>query len=323
LPSLSAATAQPALERVTDVDAVLPAWSQLARRSGNLFATPEWLLRWWRHFGQGEMQLWLAADGGTPRALLPLYLDGAELRFLGHGQGDELGPVAAPADRRWAARALGRLLARPEIAWRSFEGRDLPGEVPWTELTGAEVTERTSSPVLRLEGLDWERFLASRGRNFRAQARARERRLAARGGRVRLADDPARLDGDLDVLFSLHQARWGRHARELVERSGAFHRDFAAAALKRGWLRLRLLELQGRPAAALLSYRFGDEEWFYQGGRDPAFDREAPGLTLHLYAIRSALHDGLRAYRFLRGDEPYKRRFADHDAPVVTVHRQR
>jgi CelD/BcsL family acetyltransferase involved in cellulose biosynthesis len=35
-------------------------------------------------------------------------------------------------------------------------------------------------------------------------------------------------------------------------------------------------------------------------------------------AIRGALEDGLREYRFLRGDEPYKYRFADGDRGLET-----
>jgi CelD/BcsL family acetyltransferase involved in cellulose biosynthesis len=316
----SAATAQLSLDRVTDIAAVLPRWSALAERSGNLFATPEWLTCWWRHFGRGDAQLWLASADGEPRVLLPLYVEAGVLRFIGHGHSDVLGPVTEPRFRQAGAAILRQLLEDDRVAWTSFEGHDLPDDVPWATLTGAKVKRRTASPILRLEGLDWDGYLASRSRNFRAQARARERRLAPRGLRVRICDDPAQLERDLDDLFELHLARWGpRDARAVVDRGRTFFREVAAVALERGWLRLCILELDGRPAAALLNFRFGGEEWFYQGGRDPRFAREGPGFVLHLHAIRSAIRDGVRSYRFLRGDELYKRRFASDDAGVVTI----
>jgi CelD/BcsL family acetyltransferase involved in cellulose biosynthesis len=37
------------------------------------------------------------------------------------------------------------------------------------------------------------------------------------------------------------------------------------------------------------------------------------------HAIREAHRDGLATYRLLRGDEPYKYRWATSDEPVATV----
>jgi CelD/BcsL family acetyltransferase involved in cellulose biosynthesis len=54
----------------------------------------------------------------------------------------------------------------------------------------------------------------------------------------------------------------------------------------------------------------------YQAGRDPAL--AGAGLVLHAHAIRAAQADGLREYRFLRGGEAYKLRFADADRGVRT-----
>jgi CelD/BcsL family acetyltransferase involved in cellulose biosynthesis len=299
---------------------MLPTWSSLAEQSGNLFATPEWLLGWWRHFGRGERELWVARDAEGAMVLLPLYVEDGVLRFIGHGHSDVLGPIAASEHRHAGAEVLRQLLERNSIAWTSFEGRDLPDDVPWARVTGASEVCRTASPVLRLDGLGWEGYLRSRSRNFRAQVRAMERRLARRGTRVRVCDDPARLERDLDDLFRLHVARWGpAMARELVERGAAFYREVARASLERGWLDLLVLELEGRPAAALLNFRFAGEEWFYQGGRDRAFDREAPGVMLHVYAIRAAIRDGLRSYRFLRGGEAYKYRFTGDDDGLVSI----
>ncbi len=47
-------------------------------------------------------------------------------------------------------------------------------------------------------------------------------------------------------------------------------------------------------------------------------DRESVGFVLLVHAVRDALESGAREFRFLRGDEDYKYRFADADAPVGT-----
>jgi CelD/BcsL family acetyltransferase involved in cellulose biosynthesis len=316
----------PSLERVDDIAAAWPQWSALARASDNIFATPEWLTTWWRHFGSGSLELWRAYGAGGAEVLLPLWVHDGVARFLGHGQGDQLGPVCRPEDRAAGAAALGRLLDDGSLDWHTFVGADLPASVDWGRHTGAEVEVRTASPEVALgphEG--WDAFLLSRSPRFRQQARARERRLAA-GPAVRFAicADPDELPAALDTLFALHRARWGPdHAHEFAERAQAFHRDFAATALEREWLRLAVLEIGGQPAASLLNFRFGTSESFYQGGRDPRFSAAHPGLLCHLRAIRAANDDGLDAYRLLRGDEPYKLRLATRDPGLVTIRRAR
>ena len=188
------------------------------------------------------------------------------------------------------------------------------------ELIGGRLAVRHPSPVLEADGRDWEAFLASRSRNFREQVRRRERKLAREHDlRFRLSDDPERLDADLDTLFRLHDARWSGDTRSFDPPLDAFHRDFARAALDRGWLRLWLLELDGRQAAAWLGYRCGGAEWYYQAGRDPALEREAVGFVLMNHTIREALNDGMREYRLLLGGESYKDRFANADHGLETV----
>jgi CelD/BcsL family acetyltransferase involved in cellulose biosynthesis len=64
--------------------------------------------------------------------------------------------------------------------------------------------------------------------------------------------------------------------------------------------------------------RYANAEFDYQGGRDPDWKSASVGLVLVAHSIRRALEDGMREYRFLRGDEPYKYRFADHDPGLET-----
>ncbi len=307
-------------EPVRDLEAARPEWTALAERSGNVFSTWEWASCWLRQMGAGEelrAQVCRRPDGQAA-AILPLCRSRkgplSVLRLVGHGESDELGPVCAPGDRPLADAQLAALVAE-DGSCDAFVGHDM-AERP----SGAAVLWRMASPAVRLEGSGWDEFLAGRSRNFRQQVRARERALA-RAGRLefRLADDPARLDADMSMLIGLHRRRWGARSRSFTGPREALHREFAALALERGWLRLRLLELDGRPLAALYAFRYGGDEWYYQLGRDPAGDRFAAGFVLIAHAIRRALEDGLHEFRLLRGDEAYKARFATHDPGVVTV----
>jgi CelD/BcsL family acetyltransferase involved in cellulose biosynthesis len=281
-------------------------WRELAARGRNVFATWEWADTWWRHFGDGRE---LRVRHGPGSYVLPLFLERQGpfrvLRFVGAGHSDEVGPVG---DAARAAAAFGA-----ERGFHLFLGDEMaPG---WAEPLGAKIVERTSSPVVELPG-SWDEYLAGRSANFRSQVRAAERRLD--NVSYRLADRST-LDADLDTLFRLHRARWpGSHWFADAE---AFHRDFATIALDRGWLRLWILELGGKPAAAWLGYRFNGVESYYQAGRDPALQRERVGFVLLAHTIREAIQDGMGEYRLLRGDESFKYRFATGDPGLETLAR--
>jgi peptidoglycan/xylan/chitin deacetylase (PgdA/CDA1 family) len=295
----------------------------LTARTGNVFATYEWASSWWRHHGQGHSPLVTACRSADGRlvAILPLYRWSAGplqiLRFIGHGAADQLGPIHAAEDRDQAAALAREVLAKLE--WDMFVGEQLPARDLWSGTLGAGVIRREGSPVLRAPAGGWPEYLARRSPNFRQQLGRRERNLARRHHvAFRLVRDPGQLPAAMDQLFRLHQLRWDGAGSAFLHRA-AFHRDFAATALERGWIRLWLLELDGRPAAAWYGFRFGNVESYYQSGRDPAFDRLSAGFVLLAHTIRAAFDDGAAEYRFGRGQDPYKYRFTDEDPGLETI----
>jgi CelD/BcsL family acetyltransferase involved in cellulose biosynthesis len=264
-------------------------------------------------------------DSGRLVGILPLARQRVGplrlLRFLGHGAGDQLGPICAPPERAGVAEALRSVLASATLAWDVLVGEHLPAEEGWSASLGARVLTREPSPVVTTGGLGWDDFLRARSANFRQQVRRLEGRLIRdRALRYRLADDPQRLDADLDVLFALHRARWaGAGIDAFAGPRGDLHRAFARRALSRGWLRLWIAELDGRPAAAWYGLRFADVEWYYQAGRDPEQAPASIGFVLMAHTLREAIADRVSEYRLLRGGEEFKRRFATRDAWLETV----
>ena len=311
------------LERLSGLDDVREEWNELAERSCNIFATWEWTSTWWRHFGGGRPLIATACRQGSDLvALLPLYVASERplrvVRFLGHGPGDQLGPVCAPGDKARAAKALRRLLAEAPWRWDVFLGDELPAAEGWSALLGASVEGRGASPVMSFGDGGWEGFLASLSSRLRHEIRHDSRKLARDHDiHFRLADEPDRLEADLDTLFVLHSSRWSGSA--FATRHQQFHRDFARTALERGWLRLWFLEVGGRSVAAWYGFRFAGVQSHYQGGRDPAWHRSSVGLVLLAHSIREAIEDGVTEYRFLRGAEGYKYRFAKYDPGLESI----
>jgi CelD/BcsL family acetyltransferase involved in cellulose biosynthesis len=135
----------------------------------------------------------------------------------------------------------------------------------------------------------------------------------------RLADDPARLDEDLATLVALHESRFEDDSDAFAGERRAVHRDFAHAALANGWLRLWLLEVDGAAVAAWLGFRYAGAEWYYQSGRDPAWEKQSVGFVLLAHTVRAAMDDGVDEYRLLRGGEEYKARFSSYDPGLETL----
>ena len=317
----------PSLERHENLGPIRDEWTELAERSGNPFATWQWAATWWEYFGRGRPLLITACrrPDGTLAAIIPLYVASRRplrvLRFLGHGPGDILGPICAPEDSELGAAALRQVLTAESRSWDLLLAERLPGD-RFTGLVPGRVLLREASPSLRIaEGATWEEYVASRSRNLRTQIRSRPRRLEREHEvRYRLTDERERLHEDLDTLFRLHRARWGEAAAFRGE-IGAFHREFAEQAFEQGWLRLWFLEVNGRAVAARYGLRFGNVHWSYQSGRDPdpAWDRYSLGFLLLVRTIQAAFDDRLSGYSFLRGDEAYKRRFAEDDTGLETI----
>ncbi|MGZ4251589.1 MAG: GNAT family N-acetyltransferase [Solirubrobacteraceae bacterium] len=310
------------VESLGDARGLRARWQERASGSHNVFSTWEWASVWWRHFGSGRMlEVSSVLDaGGRTIALLPLTRERRGpfriVRFAGNRVADELGPVCAPADRVAATASLRDAADGADVLIAERVRSDWP-----PRLLGGRILSEDDSPVISLaaEG-DWEAYLRARSANFRQQVRRRERKLQrSLDVRFRLANDPARLDADVDALVALHRARWGAQSSSFDGARESFHREFASVALERGWLRLWLAESDGVPVAAWYGFRFAGVESYYQSGRDPQWDRHGVGAGILEHSIREAFADGMHEYRLLRGDESYKRRYATAPGTVVTV----
>jgi CelD/BcsL family acetyltransferase involved in cellulose biosynthesis len=293
-------------------------WAELAQREGNIFLTQEWMSSWWRHYGKKPTRLLLIACRDQQRHLrgvLPLYLwQNAPVRIarlIGHSQADENGFLCSQDDRVDVARAARDVFERERV--RLFIG-DNVNDASLGDALGATTLSVESSPLLRVPTGGWDAWLGSLAGSVRGEVRRVLRRIDDRGdGEFRLATR-ATLDADLSRLFALHTARWGRNTSFPDAR--AFHEEFSATALRNGWLRLWTLELGGVPAASYLGYRFGGVDCYYQMGWDPAFANHKVGKAVLFNAMRDAMEAGSREFRFLRGDEAYKHRYASEDRPT-------
>lgn len=321
---------------VTDL-AGLPAiedeWRRLAELRGNAFLTPEWYRAWWRDDGpQTPLVVVARGEGGAVAGVLPLLLHPSgrprAIRYAGAGFGDRFGIAAAHEDEDdVAVAAIGALEAElGSLPMLSLQRVDV--KATWPEALAASATRRLSiveqsraeEPHAPVKGMDWEGYLAGRSVKFRQRiGRGIERRLDKDGVAlsVRETANAAELEADMELLWRIHELRHPGSESSVADPAvrGALA-EFARGALKRGWLRLRVLELDGDVAAVTLCWRIGPSYAFYQGGFDPAWAERHPGLLIANVTVRSAIEEGAEDVDFLLGNEDYKWRFAS-DARVV------
>lgn len=299
-------------------------WAQLAEATTNIFLTPEWAEAWWDHFAPaGAEPLTVDSPNGAAPWLAVLRASRLGpwriLRFAGHGPADELGPTCAPQSRSLAGKELLAAL-REHSACDALVWEQLAGDRDWESLLPARPLARIPSPTVRFEHATWDAFLAARTGSFRAQLRRDRRAVEAAGEhRVELVSEPERVDAGMDALFAMHRERWGADSGFLADGADAFHRAFAHVALKRGWLRLWLLEVNGAIEAVWYGFRFGaGNDAHYQSGRSSTCP-SGGGNLLVATAMQATLEDGLAEYRFLRGGETYKSRWANSGYELETL----
>jgi CelD/BcsL family acetyltransferase involved in cellulose biosynthesis len=149
------------------------------------------------------------------------------------------------------------------------------------------------------------------------------RRFERQAGEGQVTIDEVAAAGDVDsalaTLFELHAARWGERSTIFAASRRGFFVEASKRLFARGALRLRLASVGGTEAGAMYCLRWAGGEWFYQSGWDPRFGPVGIGSALFAHSIRRAFADRLAAYRFLRGNEPYKWQWATADDPVVTI----
>jgi CelD/BcsL family acetyltransferase involved in cellulose biosynthesis len=311
-------------------------WDRLLETSTSdcLFLTWEWLYAWWKHVGgRRRLRLLVLRRDRTTIGIMPLgwsppgLPQGAPfgvLEFLGSGQAgsDYLDVIAHEGNEDVVCAAFASYLGRTSdvCKWTNLRsGATAHGMLPRLAKGGWSVTESITNlcPYIRLTGETWESYLAQLGSEHRYNFRRKWKRLNREhvvGLETVCRQDECR--ESIDLLIRLHNLRWSSrggtdafHTPALV----GLHREFAAVALDRGWLRLHTLRVDGHPAACLCGYQYHGKFYFYQSGFDPAYETYGVGVILMGLAVQRAIEEKSAEFDFLHGNEAYKSHWS-HDS---------
>lgn len=315
----------------------LPEWHQLLQADPNrhVFATPEWSRLWWNRFGEGRQTgLVLTFRDPEPVALAALTIDetgsGRRVRFLG---GDDLtdyqGPlIAAERYRAPVAEAFLRFLGRDFDEWDYLEAKGLPVPFHFSEWL-VETADRLGmdfelelhelTAVLILPG-SWKEYLTRLTPKKRHELERKMRRFDREApAAVLRTTDHATLKADIESFIELHKTSAGEKGEFMRPAREAFFRDVAATLQPLGMLSLDFLELEGRPIAATISFRYDGVFYLYNSAYDLALRPISPGLILVARLIQRSIEERARRFDFLRGRERYKYDLGAEPLPLHSI----
>jgi CelD/BcsL family acetyltransferase involved in cellulose biosynthesis len=293
---------------VTDLGGWAAQWDRLVDSS----PLPSPFLRSW----------WLTGAGGPGRHFL-LVVDGAHLlgglalekphplrsiRMMGDGLlcPDHLDLLAAPGREAAVVSLLRDWLCRPGECLLDLRGirpgsrlaEALPGRIRREPMAGAPFTPLPGSP---------EAYRAALPSQFRRNLRVSARRLAAEGVTHRAIRGRA-VTRRLGILRELHRSQWGSRSGFLP----VFDRFAAgfAGGCAADEVVVHELGHDDLVVATVTAFEVAGRVSLYQSAR--LTDRRWRDATTVLLAaiIDDACARGLSEVDFLRGDEPYKGRFA-------------
>jgi CelD/BcsL family acetyltransferase involved in cellulose biosynthesis len=116
----------------------------------------------------------------------------------------------------------------------------------------------------------------------------------------------------MQALFDLHGATWearGQPGMLRDETVRKFHLQAGARLRGAGMVRLYGLQVDGVLKGVLYCLARARRVYYYLSGYDPSLAVYSPGSILISHALTAAAEEGSLEFDFLRGGEPYKRRW--------------
>ena len=310
------------VERISTLegfDAERARWQQLERQDPHASVFTSW--NWLRAYLPTARLRWsilVLREGLEAIAYLPIARGGSlfdrELFLGGNPVADYTGMIALPSRAEVAVGTFADLLLAER--WDGFNVRDVHD--PRIET----LVRRLEDRGLRLETLDetrclscalpssWETYVTECiSAKTRVNTLRVERRLAETLSGFR-ASEPcdADIDAHVEAMLAVNHSRWGGNLGNKRRRYGSLFRN----AYDRGVLRMFIYWDGAKPIAGAAAFvdELRSSFGLYMIGFDEAYDKLSPGKGIIGRAIRAAIESGYGRFDFLRGDEPFKERYA-------------
>ncbi len=307
-------------------------WKDLWKQSSgaNLFNSPEWLLSWWRVFGNGRLRTFTVRSQGKLIALLPGYLLDGRLQLLGIGTSDCLDLLIHPGFEKQATSAITEAISGDTSEWNEIEFQELPSDSPLLENSSlpdwqSEFSVQSVRPVLSLPDHTAQLQLCippHQHQNFRYYRRKAERAGALQFKNATLTT----FEETFDALLALHTRQWKARGQPGVLADSSmvrFLKESSLELLRAGSLRLYAMSYEKAVVAVLLGFSVKRRFYYYISGVEPDLAKLSAGTIIIGHAIEEAVREGSTEFDFLRGQEPYKYSWGAQDRQNWNRHLRR
>ena len=307
------------IEGIERFEAERARWEKLERSDPNANVFTSW--RWLRAYlpvARYRPLMLALREGDDAVAYLPLARGGSlldrELYLAGNPAADYAGMLALPSRAEAAVGAFAdAVVAEP---WDGFNVGDVADERLETLVRrlvdrGLRIETSEDTPGRACDLPDtWETYITERiTSKTRVNTVRVERRLAEALPGFRISEPTAAdIDAHVDAMITVNHARWGGNLRNARRRYGGLFRN----AFDAGLVRMFVYWDGDKPIAGATAFLDDLRSTFglYMLGFDEEYEKLSPGKGIVGRAIRSAIESGYRRFDFLRGDEPFKARYA-------------
>jgi CelD/BcsL family acetyltransferase involved in cellulose biosynthesis len=315
------------ITRLADFDAERPRWEALERQDphATVFTTWRWL-RAYLPVARYRWQILVLREGPDAVAYLPIAYGGSvfdrELYLGGNPVADYAGMIALPSRAEAAVGMFaGVLAAEPWDGFNVCDVNDPRLDMLVRRLQDRglllQSTEETRCLSCALPDT-WEKYVTDCiSAKTRVNTVRVERRMAEALPNFRISEPTGDdVDAHVEAMIAVNHARWGGNLRKARRRYGALFRN----AYDAGVLRMFVYWDGDKPIAGAAAFTDDVRSSFglYMIGFDEAYEKLSPGKGIVGRAIRAAIEAGYKRFDFLRGDEPFKARYASE--PHVTRH---
>jgi CelD/BcsL family acetyltransferase involved in cellulose biosynthesis len=312
------------IDSIEKLGALSEEWNKVlaVSRADTIFLTSDWLISWWKGYQPSGRLLCLAVRNDTGKALgfAPFYIQQKKkagihynaLFFLGDGTYDSeyMGIFCLKGHEDDVFHLILDWLSNHQELWDVCEWNIIPEDsvsLPFIKKWAMKNNFLNVSDIVECSNIllpdSYEEYLDSLNKKHRKNVRYYCNRAIKSGQAEYLVlDDQQVLKHGLTDLYDLHTRRWnsiGRAGTFVDPGRKKFYEKMTVCFSSKGWLRLRQLNLFGRPAAVQIGFVYNGIYSALQEGFDPELGRECPGVVLRAMHIQELIQEGVRIYDFL------------------------
>ena len=312
-------------------------WNKILEKYAHrdVFLTHEWITNWWQHFGKRkELYILLIKDNSRVIGIAPLMLAKErlgifpvrKLSFLINGHSVR-SDFILPEKPREVLQALVGYWADISERWDVLDLRGVPEEPHHIE-TIMELSDWSNSFMKRTPWLhsylplekDWKTYLQSRSRKFRKTLQNNHNRLKRAGKSIKCKCfyEPEEVAFGMSKFCEVDLKSWKRKKGEVIiqgESTKSYYLSLARIFSEKGWCEVRVLEIDDRPVAGILSLMYRDKVYTLKTSYDMEFSAVSPGMAVFRSLIEDSYSRGIKEMDFVGKKKftelwsPYTRRY--------------